>query len=104
MLDTLLQYLVSRKPDGIANVPWLQVFVCLWFGKGSISPEQQPPFFLLVSLHNRLQDLPPALSTVDIARPQHRPFAIPELVEAKERMIAHTAEVAVIGRSLLFPI
>ena len=32
------------------------------------------------------------------------PFAVPELVEAKERMIAHTAEVAVIGRSLLLPI
>ena len=32
------------------------------------------------------------------------PFAVPELVEAKERMIAHTAEVAVMRRSLLLPI
>jgi len=83
---------------------WLQVSVYLRPGEDSISPKQQPPFSFLVSLHNRFQDLPPALSAVDIARPQYRPFAVPELVEAKERMIANTAEVAVIGRSPCSPI
>jgi len=40
MLDMLMQYLVGRKPDGIANVPLLQLVVYLRLGKGSISPEQ----------------------------------------------------------------
>ena len=104
MLDMFLQHLVGRKPDGIANVPWLQVSVYLRLGKGSISPKQQPPFSFLVSLHNRLHEFPPERSAVDIARPQYRPFAVTELVEAKERMIAHTAEVTVIDRSLLLSI
>jgi len=72
MLDTLLQYLAGRKPDGIANVPWHQVFVYLRFGKGSISPP-------LISFHNRLQDLPPTISAVNIARPQYHPFTVPKL-------------------------
>ena len=41
---------------------------------------------------------------MDIARPQNRPFAVPEMVEAKEGMIAHALEVTVIGSSLLLPI
>jgi len=39
----LQQHLVGGKPDGIADVPWLQVFVYLRLGKGSISPEQHRP-------------------------------------------------------------
>jgi len=120
--------IIANIRTSLANAPWLgflspitssqnslhcnyrfivfkmQYYVYLRLGKGSISPEQQPPSSLLVSFHNQLQDLPPALSAVDIAQPQYRPFAVTELVEAKERMIAHTAGVAVIGRSLLLPI
>ena len=36
--------------------------------KSSIGPEQQPDSFLLVSLHDWLQNLPPPLSAVDVAR------------------------------------
>lgn len=41
---------------------------------------------------------------MDIPWPEHCPLAVPELVEAEQRMVAHAAEVPVIGRSLLLPI
>ena len=75
------QYLVGGKPDSIADLPQLQVVVHLRLGKGSISPEQQPYPSLSVSLHDRRQDLPPALSAMDITRPQHGSLAISKLIE-----------------------
>jgi len=96
--------LVSRKPDGIADVLWLQVFVYLWPGEGSVTSEQQTSPSLLVSPHNRPQDLLPALSAMHIAWPQHCPLTITELVENEERIIVHAFEVAVVGCPFLFPI
>ena len=72
-------------------------------GKGSIGPEQQPDSFLLVSLHDWLQNLPPPLSAVDVARAKHCTFAISEMVEQEERVITYGLEVAVVDDSLLLP-
>jgi hypothetical protein len=55
----------------------------------------------LVALYYRLKEFSPLISAVDVARSQSCSFAIPELVEKKQRMIADALEVSVVGRSFL---
>ena len=50
-----------------------------------------------------LQQFPPVVGAMNIARAQHGPLAVPELVENEERVIAHAVKVSVVDRSLLFP-
>jgi len=41
-----------------------------------------------VTRDHRLQQRAPAVSAMDVARPQHTPFDVAELVEYEQRMIA----------------
>ena len=69
--------LVGRKPHSVpVSLDFSYTF------KGSIGPEQQPDSFLLVSLHDWLQNLPPPLSAVDVPG-EALHLRNPEMVEQK---------------------
>src|SRR5215469_4021435 len=57
-----------------------------------------------VTSTHRLQHRAPAISTMDVVRPQRTPLDIAELVEHEQRVIAGTAKVAVVGAAFLFAV
>jgi hypothetical protein len=50
---------------------------------------------------HRLQDRAPVVRAVDVARPQEAALQVAELIEEEQRVVARTAEVAVVGGALL---
>ena len=71
-------------------------------GEGGIASEVAAQVPFPVTLNDRFQNVAPAVGAVDIAGTQGAPFQIAELVEQEQRMVAGAAEVAVVGRALLF--
>src|SRR5450759_985990 len=70
-------------------------------GEGRVSPQVEFLIHLLVPVHYGGEELPPAVSRVDVAGPQDRPLAVTEIVEAEERMVAGRFEEAIVGRAFL---
>ncbi len=65
--------------------------------KLEVPPHSRP----LVAGEDGLQHMPPVVGAVDIPRTEHGPFAVTELVEHEDGVIAHAAKVAVVGRSVI---
>src|SRR3954454_8390747 len=57
-----------------------------------------------VTRYDRLQYRAPAVSAVDVARPQRTPFDIAKLVEHEQRVITGTSEMTVIGTAFLLAV
>ena len=81
MRDYSLKHLIGGKSDGVPDLLLFQILVHLWLGKSSVTPEQQPQSFLLVSFHHRLKKSLLAIGAMDVAGSQRRSFTIPKLVE-----------------------
>jgi len=75
----------------------VEVYNTFWLRKCSISTKVFPYFLVLIPLNDRFQNFFPTVSTVNIARPKHRSFTIPELIEAEQRMETGTPEMTVVG-------
>src|SRR3954454_18162049 len=104
MSDPILQHLVGRQADRVAGTLGFKKLVDLGIGEGGITPEIQMLHDAPVTRDHRLQPRAPAVSTVDVARPQCASLDIAELVEHKQRMIAGAGEVAVIGAAFLLAV
>jgi hypothetical protein len=61
--------------------------LCPSFGKGSVAPEELTYPLVLVTFHRRCKDFPPAVSAVDVSRPQLGFLPVPEVVEQEEQMV-----------------
>ena len=73
----------------VSTDPGFQILVHLRLGKGGVTPEEQTHPLALITFHRRRKDFLPTVGAVDIARPQHCPFAVPEVVEQEEWMVTH---------------
>src|SRR4051794_17561475 len=104
MSDLILQDLVGRKPDRVAGTLGFKKLVDLGIGESGVASKIQMLHNAPVTRNHRLQQRAPAVSTVDVARPQCASLNVAELVEYKQRMIAGAGEVAVIGTAFLLAV
>src|SRR3954447_9748734 len=102
--DLILQDLVGRKPDRVAGTLGFKKLVDLGIGESSVASKIQMLHDAPIPRDHRFQHRAPAVSTVDVARPQCASLDVAELVEHKQRMIADAGEVAVIGTAFLLAI
>src|SRR5215213_2222713 len=102
MSDLVLQDLVGRQADRVAGTLGFEKLVNLGIREGCVTSEIQMLHNPPVTRNHRLQQRAPAVSAVDVARPQDTAFDIAELVEHKQRMIAGTSEMPVVGAAFLF--
>jgi len=96
-----VQVVVRLEPDGISDSFILQVLVDVGRSEGRVPPQVELLIHLLVPVHYGGEELPPAVSRVDVAGPQDRPLAVTEIVEAEEWMVAGRFEETVVGRAFL---
>ena len=99
-----MQDLIGRQPDRVADAFGLQQLVDLRLGERRVGAEVQIDAALAVAGHNRLQDQAPVLGAVHVARPEPAALQVAELVEHEQRMVAGTAEVAIVGRAFLLAV
>src|ERR1700693_3486433 len=99
--DLALQDGGGWQSDRIAVALGFEELVDLRIGEGRVAAEIAPLHRALVTGDHRLQNVPPARGAVDVPRTQRAPLQIAELVEHKQRMIARTAEVAIVGTAFL---
>src|ERR671915_474068 len=92
-----LQNPIAGQPNGIAHTAGLQELVDFGLGKSGVAPEELPHPLSPVAVYRRFQPLTPAVRAVHIARPEQRPFAVPELVKKEQWVVAHGLEMAVVG-------
>src|SRR3954453_13202401 len=102
--DLILQDLVGRKPDRVAGTLGFKKLVDLGIGESGVASKIQMLHNAPVTRNHRLQQRTPAVSTVEVARPQCASLDVAELVEHKQRMIAGAGEVAVIGAAFLLAV
>src|SRR4051794_21259896 len=102
--DLVLPDLVGRKPDRVACTLGFKKLVDLGIGEGCVASEIQMLYDASVAGDHRLQQRAPAISTVDVARPQCASLDVAELVEHKQRMVTGAGKVAVIGAAFLLAI
>src|SRR3954451_14608215 len=57
-----------------------------------------------VTSNYRLQHRAPAIGAMDVARPQHTPLDIAELVEHEQRMITGAGKMAIVGTAFLLSV
>src|SRR3954454_14529457 len=99
--DPPLKDRIGGQADDIGIALRFQEFVDLRRGKTRIGSEVAPLHRGPVSGDHRLQRVAPALGGGDVAGPQGAAFAIAELIEHKQWVIAGAAVMAVIGAALL---
>src|SRR3954449_8006664 len=104
MPDLVLQDLVGRQADCVAGTLGFEELVNLGIREGCVTSEIQMLHDAPVTRDHRLQQRAPAVSAVDVARPQDTAFDIAELVEHEQRVIAGTREMTVIGTALLLAV
>ena len=78
----MVEVVVSLEPDGIEDRVILQVLVDVGYREGRVPPQAELLIHVLVPVHYGLQELPPAVSRVDVAGPQDRALAVAVVVEA----------------------
>jgi len=79
--DPPLQDLIGRQSDGVADAFGLQELVDLRLGEGRIGAEVESDASLTAAADHRLQHEAPALSAMNVARPQHAALKITKLVD-----------------------
>src|SRR3954464_7728027 len=102
--DLILQDLVARKPDRVAGTLGFKKIVDLGIGESGVASKIQMLHNAPGTRNHRIQQRAPAVSTVDVARPQCASLDVAELVKHKQRMIAGAREVAVIGAAFLLAV
>ena len=78
-----MQYLVAGQPDGVEDVPPLQVLVNLRLGEGRVGPEVPAHSRPLMARYDGLQHFPPAVGAMNISRAQHGPSQSPNWLNTK---------------------
>ncbi len=103
MRDLLPQDVVGRQPNGVKIACLLQPRIDRGDRVGGVSAEEAAPKVAAsVADNHRVEDVPPAVSAVDVAIAQGAAFQHAELVEQEVRMIAGAVEVSVPDCALLF--
>ncbi len=95
--DAALENPVGGQADGVLEVLGFQELVDLGRGEGGIATEVPPERPVAISSHDRIEDIPPAVSAVNIAGTKGATFNVVELVEHEQWVIAGATEMAVIG-------
>src|SRR4051794_15707176 len=104
MSDLILQDLVGRQPDRVACTLGFKKLVDLGIGESGVASKIQMLHNAPVTRNHWLQQRAPAVSTMDIARPQYASLDVAELIEHEQRMIAGTGEMPVVGAAFLFAV
>ncbi len=102
MGDTFLKNRVGLKTDRVLVALGFQELVEVRQGKGGTPPKVAAQVPFTVSLNDGFQNVPPSVRVVDVARAQRTSLQVAKLVEQEKRVIAGAAEMAVVGRALLF--
>ena len=102
-VDLSLHHVVGGKADGVKEAVRFQALIDLRARKGGIGSEVTANTRPLIPGRDGRKQLAPAIGAVHVAGAQHRPFAVPELVKAKKRVITGATKVAVVGRTFLLP-
>ena len=97
VLDSPLQHLIGREPDGVGHVPPFQCLVQCGEGKGRVGSDDDGLLASLLAVNDGQEDVLPSVCAVDVAGPERGGQAIPVLIENEERMIAHGLEVTILG-------
>jgi hypothetical protein len=95
---------VGWQPDRVPHAFDFEELVDIRIGEGRVASKIQPRPLAPVARYDRFQYSTPAVGAVDIAGSQRAPFHIAELVEHEQRVIAHAAEVAVVGAAFLLAV
>jgi hypothetical protein len=88
---------IGRKPDRVAHALGFEELVHLRIGEGRIAAKIETLHGAPVADDHRLQHCPPAVGAVHVPGSQGTPLDIAKLVEHEQRVVAGTAEVAVVG-------
>ena len=96
MSNLLIEYIDSRKPNDIQITVFLQIIIYLRVCKCRIAAKLFPDIPVLISLHDRVQNLFPTIGTVDVAGSKQYTFTITELIEAEQRMKTGTPEMTIV--------
>ena len=99
-----VQVVVRLEPDGVEDGVILQVLVDVGRGEGRVPPQVELLVHVLVPVNYGGEELPPAVGRVDVAWPQDRPLAVPEIVEAEERVLAGGFEATIVCAALLISV
>ena len=97
MGDAVLKHSISRKADRVLEALSFQELVNLRRGEGRIGAKVTPQAALAIASDDRLQNIPLAVSRVDVARAQRTALQVAEPVEHEKRVIARAAEMAIVG-------
>src|SRR5450830_96497 len=97
----MVEVVVRLEPDGIEDRVIFQVLVDVGYREGRVPPQVDLLVYLFVPVHYGGDELPPAVSRVDVAWPQDRPLAVAVVVEAEEWVIAGGFKMTVVGAAFL---
>ena len=92
-----MQHLVvAGEPYSVMDLPLLEVLIDIRLGEGGIGPKVPAHSRRRIARQYRIQHLPPVARAMYVARTEHGPLAVAELVEHEQRMVAHAPKVAVV--------
>src|SRR5437016_2435840 len=86
--DAALQDGICRQPDRVADALGLEELVHLGIGESRVAAKIEALHSAPIARHDRLQNVPPAISRMDVSGPQGAALQIAKLVEHKQRVIA----------------
>ena len=90
-----MQDAVCRQTYSIFDPFGFEKLVDLGIGKAGVGSEINERDLAAIARHDRLQNLVPAICSVDVAGTKRAPFEVAELVEQKQRMVAGAGIMAV---------
>ena len=99
--DVILEHLIGGQPDRVFVPLGFKERVDLRVCEGGIGAEVAADVALPVAGNAGCQNVPPAIGGMDVAGTEGTALQIAELVEDEQRVIASTAEMAVVGCALL---
>ena len=102
--DACLKNRVGLETDRVLVTLGFQELIEVRRGEGRIASEVAPHLPIPITGNHGFQNVVPAMGAMDVAGAQGAPLQIAKLVEHKQRMIAGTPEVPVVGRALLIAV
>lgn len=102
MGDVILGNVIVRKPNRVLVSFGFKELADLEVREGCIGTERAGRVPLCESRNHGFQNIVPAVGGVEVTGSQSAAFQITVLIKNEQRMIARSAEVVVVGCSLLF--
>ncbi len=85
LTDPFLQHAVRREPDRVFDPFAFEILIDFGIGEAGVGAEIEARDLASIARHNRLQDVRPAVGTVNVPRSQRAAFQVAILVEDEQR-------------------